>query len=70
MYIQRFTNNSVFAHLRPFDAHLCTGCGTCSYVCPSKLNVAGTVARAKAYARAHFVMPQETDDEEAKLLDT
>jgi Na+-translocating ferredoxin:NAD+ oxidoreductase RnfC subunit len=70
MYIQRFTKNSFYVHLRPFDAHLCTGCGTCSYVCPSKLNVAGTVARAKAYAQSHFVKPQPIDDEEAELLDT
>lgn len=64
MYIQRFTLNSYFAHLKPFDAHLCIGCGTCSYICPSKLDVSGTVARAKKYAIDHFIALNE-DSEEA-----
>jgi heterodisulfide reductase subunit C len=69
MYIQRFTNNAYYGSLKPFDAHLCTGCGTCSYICPSKLNVSGTVAQAKAYALSHFTGPTPID-EEADALDS
>lgn len=63
MYIYRFVENSYFANLRPFDAHLCTGCGTCSYICPSKLNISGTIAKAKRYALEQFIEPAEEDDE-------
>ncbi len=66
MYIHRFVENSYYANLKPFDAHLCTGCGTCSYVCPSKLGVAASMAKAKAYALTHFV----EDNGEGDSLDT
>lgn len=64
MYIYRFTQNSYFAPLRPFDAHLCTGCGTCSYVCPSKLNIAGTIGKARQYAIDHFIAPAEEEEDD------
>jgi Na+-translocating ferredoxin:NAD+ oxidoreductase RnfC subunit len=33
------------------NADYCTGCGHCSYVCPARIDLKGTVLRAKAMLR-------------------
>ena len=37
--------------LRELKAELCDGCGNCSYVCPSRIDLKGSVLRAKASLR-------------------
>ena len=38
-------------HIELADADLCIGCGSCSYVCPAKLDLAQVMAQAAAYTR-------------------
>ena len=37
--------------LRELKVELCDGCGNCSYVCPSRIDLRGSVLRAKASVR-------------------
>jgi electron transport complex protein RnfC len=34
------------------EADLCDGCGHCSYVCPARIDLKGSIVRAKSLARA------------------
>ena len=46
MYIQKLARMGRKDGLEDYDVHLCTKCGTCSYACPSKLDVAASVRKA------------------------
>jgi electron transport complex protein RnfC len=37
--------------LRQLRADLCIGCGNCTYVCPSRIDLRASVLRAKASLR-------------------
>jgi len=37
--------------LSKLNADYCTGCGHCSYVCPSRIDLKGAVLRSKAMLR-------------------
>jgi Na+-translocating ferredoxin:NAD+ oxidoreductase RnfC subunit len=47
---QAFDNNNV-AILSKLNADYCTGCGHCSFVCPARIDLKGTVLRSKAMLR-------------------
>jgi electron transport complex protein RnfC len=36
-----------FEKLRSYDVSMCIGCGACSYVCPSRIDVAAMLLKAK-----------------------
>jgi electron transport complex protein RnfD len=38
--------------MRKLQANLCDGCGNCSFVCPARIDLKGTILRAKAALRA------------------
>lgn len=40
-----------FTNMSKLNADYCTGCGHCSYVCPSRIDLKGSVLRAKAMLR-------------------
>ena len=45
MFIYRAVKNRRFSLLVPLRAAECVGCGTCSYVCPSKLPLSITIGK-------------------------
>jgi H+/Na+-translocating ferredoxin:NAD+ oxidoreductase subunit D len=47
---QAFDKNNV-AMLSKLNADYCTGCGHCSFVCPARIDLKGTVLRSKAMLR-------------------
>jgi electron transport complex protein RnfC len=40
-----------FNAMSKLNADYCTGCGHCSYVCPSRIDLKGSILRAKAMLR-------------------
>jgi Na+-translocating ferredoxin:NAD+ oxidoreductase RnfC subunit len=50
MIKEAFDKNNV-KKLQKLKADLCDGCGHCSYVCPARIDLKGSVLRAKSSIR-------------------
>ena len=46
-YINRYIELGKYETLSFYDIHRCIGCGTCSYICPSKIDIAENIKLAK-----------------------
>ena len=45
--MRKFAEAGKFDMLKKYDVDMCIGCGACSYVCPSRIDVSATVIKAK-----------------------
>jgi electron transport complex protein RnfC len=45
--MRKFAENGKFDMLEKYDVDMCIGCGACSYVCPSRIDVSATLIKAK-----------------------
>ena len=45
--MRKFAEAGKLDELQRYDVSMCIGCGACSYVCPSRIDVSATLLKAK-----------------------
>ena len=61
LYINRYIELGKLEELAFYDMHRCIGCGTCSYVCPAKIDIADNIKTARAEIERRRPVAKEAD---------